>query len=406
MPLPTNWTTVTCTGTYVNFDGSVPKGEIVFISPRTIEIDGVLVVPRRIIAPLNSVGSFVLNLPATDDPDISSQGWAYTVREEIPGGRPPYMIVVAVGSGPIVLTGGAAPLVVDELTYQAVYSELGRAETAATTAVAAALAAANSVLDATVIRHGTGVPDVSLGGLDDFYLDTLTSRLYGPKAETWGAGVTLVGPIGPVSTVPGPKGDQGDPGADSVVPGPMGPTSTVPGPKGDDGPSAYQIALNNGFVGTQAAWLASLEGADGINGADGESAYAIAVAAGFVGDAAAWLASLQGYVGADGADGISAYEVAVAAGFVGNQAAWLASLQGADGNSAYQIAINNGFVGSEAAWLASLEGAAGPAGQDSTVPGPQGDPGPPGQTPASMFDGGSASLSYAGVPSFDFGSAG
>lgn len=34
-------------------------------------------------------------------------------------------------------------------------------------------------------------------------------------------------------------------------------------PAGVDGKSAYEIALANGFVGTESAWLASLKGADG-----------------------------------------------------------------------------------------------------------------------------------------------
>ncbi len=38
----------------------------------------------------------------------------------------------------------------------------------------------------------------------------------------------------------------------------------------DDGLSAYDIAVKNGFVGTEEEWLASLKGADGKNGADGK----------------------------------------------------------------------------------------------------------------------------------------
>lgn len=41
--------------------------------------------------------------------------------------------------------------------------------------------------------------------------------------------------------------------------------------QGPVGESAYQTAVNNGFVGTEAEWLASLEGADGANGTDGLS---------------------------------------------------------------------------------------------------------------------------------------
>lgn len=38
------------------------------------------------------------------------------------------------------------------------------------------------------------------------------------------------------------------------------------GIKGDDGDSAYQVAVRNGFVGSEANWLLSLKGADGENG--------------------------------------------------------------------------------------------------------------------------------------------
>lgn len=40
--------------------------------------------------------------------------------------------------------------------------------------------------------------------------------------------------------------------------------------KGKDGKSAYEIAVENGFVGTEIEWLESLKGADGKDGADGQ----------------------------------------------------------------------------------------------------------------------------------------
>ena len=61
----------------------------------------------------------------------------------------------------------------------------------------------------------------------------------------------IQGNVGPV----GPKGDQGDQG----IPGNTGAT-------GSDGPSAYQVAVANGFIGTEAEWLTSLQGPQGIQG--------------------------------------------------------------------------------------------------------------------------------------------
>lgn len=55
-----------------------------------------------------------------------------------------------------------------------------------------------------------------------------------------------------LASLKGDKGDKGDNGTD--------------GKDGMNGKSAYQIAVDNGFIGTEAEWLASLRGADGKDG--------------------------------------------------------------------------------------------------------------------------------------------
>lgn len=120
--------------------------------------------------------------------------------------------------------------------------------------------------------------------------------------------------------------------------------------RGPRGFSAYEVAVQNGFEGTEAQWLASLVGPAG------ESAYQLAVDQGYEGTLAEWLASLKGPAGD------SAYEVAVQEGFVGTKAQWLASLVGPQGLSAYQVAVVEGFEGSVSDWLASLVGPPGDPG--------------------------------------------
>ena len=86
------------------------------------------------------------------------------------------------------------------------------------------------------------------------------------------------------------------------------------GANGKDGLSAYELAKENGFVGTLAEWLKSLKGTDGLpgrNGIDGEN----------------------GHDGRDGADGEP----------------------GTNGQSAYEIALSHGFIGTEQEWLDSLK---------------------------------------------------
>ena len=104
------------------------------------------------------------------------------------------------------------------------------------------------------------------------------------------------------------------------------------GPAGNDGKiglSAYEIALEGGFVGSEAQWLESLKGENGKDGADGKD-------------------GVNGTNGADGKDGLDGKD----------------GQDGADGLSAYQIALNFGFEGTEEEWLASLKGEKGDKGED------------------------------------------
>lgn len=61
---------------------------------------------------------------------------------------------------------------------------------------------------------------------------------------------------------------------DSIWPFLQPKVGTIKGEKGDvgaDGKSAYEVAVANGYSGTQAQWLASLKGADGAPGKDGSA---------------------------------------------------------------------------------------------------------------------------------------
>lgn len=71
-------------------------------------------------------------------------------------------------------------------------------------------------------------------------------------------GVFVVGcqPKTETVIIKGEKGDRGE-----------------AGPKGESGLSAYELAVKNGFVGTEVEWLQSLIGSTGQAGTDGKSAY-------------------------------------------------------------------------------------------------------------------------------------
>lgn len=250
-------------------------------------------------------------------------------------------------------------------------------------------------------------------GSGDYYLLTLAELV--DDAETSWEIVKVTAVVGGVLTVD--RGEEGtgayawSVGASISARATAGTLETLRGSGGAEGASAYEVAVANGFVGTEAAWLASLIGAPGADGADGAGLNIVdelpssgdlpgtgSPGEGYIiaGDLWLWVDGAwlntgpirgpQGEPGAAGADGepgdtgpagASAYQVAVANGFVGTEAAWLASLQGApgsdgsdgapgadgaDGPSAYEVAIANGFVGTEAQWLESLIGDQGPPG--------------------------------------------
>lgn len=193
--------------------------------------------------------------------------------------------------------------------------------------------------------------DTGFVGTEADFLKTLVGK---SAYQTWleqpgNAGKTEAEFIASIKGVQGDDGIQGIQGEDGksafevwqALPGNIGKDEAeyLEALKGDTGASAYEIAISDGFAGTEAEWLASIEG---------PSAYEVAKAADpAIPNEAAWLASLEGP---------SAFEVAKAGGFPGTQAEWLATLVG---KSAYKSWQDAGNTGSEAQFLESLEGSDG-----------------------------------------------
>ena len=114
---------------------------------------------------------------------------------------------------------------------------------------------------------------------------------------------------------------------------------------GKDGLSAYQVAVDNGFIGSEYEWLESLKGQNGSDGTDGQSfdyesltpeqKAEIKGEKGDKGDQLTWADLTQVQIdelrGNDGNDGKSAYELAVQEGFLGTLEEYLESLHGQDG---------------------------------------------------------------------------
>lgn len=104
MTLPASWTLIPVSGTYHNLDGTPATGFVTFEANQRVVIDGQLVVPGIIRMNLDGTGSISGFLPSTNDPDLSVTGWGYTVTENIPNGRPRFVIEAP-------YTGGAINLI-------------------------------------------------------------------------------------------------------------------------------------------------------------------------------------------------------------------------------------------------------------------------------------------------------
>lgn len=101
-------------------------------------------------------------------------------------------------------------------------------------------------------------------------------------------------------------------------------------PTAINGKSAYQIALDNGFEGSEADWLASLHGQDGQDGQDGQNGQ----------DGHDGQDGQNGVDGQDGADGKSAYQSYLDTTTDSpkkTEAQWVASLKGEQGNNGFSV---------------------------------------------------------------------
>jgi len=159
------------------------------------------------------------------------------------------------------------------------------------------------------ILNGKGAPQIKLGIDGDFYIDTRSLQIYGPKKSgKWPLPQSLQGPVGAsgvdgkngsegktiatASTVAGPVGAQGEKGekGDKGEPGSAGANGSA-GPAGPTGATGPQGPSGGGGGGSQGP--AGATGATGLTGAKGETGTAGA-------DGAIGLKGETGTVGATG----------------------------------------------------------------------------------------------------------
>ncbi|MFM7595495.1 MAG: hypothetical protein ACKO4Y_04885, partial [Flavobacteriales bacterium] len=245
------------------------------------------------------------------------------------------------------------------------------------------------------VLNGNVPPTGAQGNNGDFYINTATNTVYGPKANgTWPAGVSMVGPQG----IQGPAGAQGPQGLTGATgptgaQGPQGLTGAT-GPAGAQGPQGLTGATGPaGAQGPQgltgATGPAGAQGPQGLTGATGpagaQGPQGLTGATGPAGPQGA-----QGIQGVAGVNGLNALVkttvepigVNCATGGTkvetGIDANNNGILEAGEVNSAQTTYVCNGATGTAGAQgpqgTAGATGAQGPAGPT----GPQGAQGPAG----------------------------
>ena len=130
---------------------------------------------------------------------------------------------------------------------------------------------------ANTILSGEGVPAKSLGINGDFYIDSKSMNMYGPKKNnSWPIPISMRGPSGPAgpSGVDGKNGTSATSGAGATgAVGPQGPAGPqgATGPAGPAGATGPAGASGSGSGSTGPAGPAGATGATGAQGPKGDT---------------------------------------------------------------------------------------------------------------------------------------
>lgn len=223
------FTPITVTRRYLNLDLSPATGGVTFI-PQVPMINGDTVVAAPIGGALDGEGDLNIEIAANNDPDTRPLDVAYLVREEIDHQRRREYYVVIPYDAP----GGTidlSTLPIAEIPPVVTFPVPGPAGPQGEAGPTGDTGPAGA--DGRTILSGTTAPDPGIGANGDFYINTTTADLYGPKtAGAWGSATSLIGPEGPAGAT-GDTGPTGSPGADgnSVLNGtaPPAPTDGIDG---------------------------------------------------------------------------------------------------------------------------------------------------------------------------------
>lgn len=90
MALPTNLTTVEVTGRFVDQSGAPVRGSVTFdLDTYLLDAgESVVLTDSTVTVTLDSTGSFAVDLATTNDPDVTPNGWTWTLTPNFDGFAP------------------------------------------------------------------------------------------------------------------------------------------------------------------------------------------------------------------------------------------------------------------------------------------------------------------------------
>ena len=243
MAMPANVTTVVVLGTFLTPEGDPSTGTVSFTPSSWLLNSGAnIAIPNSTVTKtLGTAGNFSVTLPITDDPDLSPEGWIYSVSEVVDGVSQSYNIAIpgTVAAGGTVYLADLVPVAPAGPEYYSLASSLAIGTVSTLPAGSAATATITGLAPSQTLN--LGIPT-------------------GPQGATGNTGAT--GAQGPQGDT-GPQGPQGSAATievGTVTSGTAGGTPSVTN-VGTSGSAVFDFVLVPGDTGPQGATGAAGAGA-------------------------------------------------------------------------------------------------------------------------------------------------
>ncbi|MFI7096422.1 hypothetical protein [Streptomyces lydicus] len=176
MTMPAGIGTVTLTGRYIRPDGTPLAGTVTITTPSLLTLSGAnSIAAGSTVLTLDNTGSFSVVLVATDNATMQPTGWRYAVTEKFVGVTGRTYSIDLPATSPTVDIADIAPADPATGNYVTVAGPAGA--------------------DGRTILSGTSAPGSGVGANGDFFIDTASWTIYGPKASGWPSGHALSGGV-------------------------------------------------------------------------------------------------------------------------------------------------------------------------------------------------------------------